>query len=306
MTASSDLDHLAQPQSGVVTRRQLLAAGWSSSRLHRAIAAGRLVPVARGIYRVSGAPWTRRAAQHAAVLLSGQGALLARWSAAGLHGIAEPRRGPVDVLAPHPRKRPEGSARLLRLRCTRSLLADEWCEIEGLPVTSAARTLVDLAGPASSRRLAELAAAGVRVGACTLTDIRGALEAHPNARGRARLRAALDLLADDGGRARSDVEVAALQALVAAGLPRPVVAHRVVDGRGRLVAELDLAYPDRLLAIEIDGFRWHSSPEHKRRDEERQNGLVLAGWTVLRFSASEVLRRPQRLVATVRDALLAG
>ena len=302
----TDLDHLARRQAGVVARRQLIAVGWSSSRLHRAVARGRLIQVARGVYRVAGAPWSRAAAQHAAILMAGDGALLARWSAAELHGIADPRRGPVEVVAPHPRKEPEGAGRLLRLKCTRSLPDHEQSERSGLPVTSGARTLLDLADVASRSRLAELVAAGVRVGACTLQEMMDVIEAHPNARGRARLRHALEVLGDDGSRSRSNVEVAALQALLDASLPRPVVAHRVVDERGRLIAEIDLAYPHLRLAIEIDGFRWHSSPERKRRDEQRQNRLVLAGWTVLRFSASEVLARPERLVAAVRRILQAA
>jgi predicted transcriptional regulator of viral defense system len=298
-----DLDHLARRQAGVVARRQLLAVGWSSSRLHRAVARGRLVQVVRGVYRVAGAPWSRAAAQHAAILMAGDGAVLARWSAAELHGIAEPKRGPVEVLAPHPRKSPEGSGWLLRLKCTRSLPDHEQSERSGLPATSGARTLLDLADVASTSRLTELVAAGVRVRACTLQKMRDIIEAHPNAHGRGRLRHVLDVLADDGSRARSDVEVTALQSLLDAGLPRPVVAHRVVDEQGRFIAEVDLAYPQLRLAIEIDGFRWHSSPERKRRDEQRQNRLVLAGWTVLRFSASEVLARPERLVSAVRRIL---
>lgn len=62
---------------------------------------------------------------------------------------------------------------------------------------------------------------------------------------------------------------------------------------------LHLAYPEHRLAIEIDGFRWHSSPARKRADEERQNRLILAGWTVLRFSASVVRASPAALVGAV-------
>jgi hypothetical protein len=305
MAADMALDELARPQAGVVSRSQLLAGQWSSGAIERAIACGRLTRVARGVYRVSGAPWSRRAAQHAALLLVGPGATLARWSAAELHGFAEPRGGPLDLLAPHPRRQPADADELLRLRSTRDLPPVDRCEIDGLPVTSGARTLVDLAGLASTAQLAELAAAAVRVRACTLEQVRHARDARPSARGRARLTAALELLGDDGPNARSDVEIGAVRILVNAGLPRPVVAHRVIDGRGRFVAEVDLAYPDLRIAIEIDGFRWHSSPERKRRDEQRQNRLVLTGWTVLRFSASQVRHQPSTFVTAVRTALAA-
>lgn len=304
MAADMTMEELARPQAGVVSRSQLLAAHWSSGAIERELARGRLVRVVRGVDRVSGAPWSRRAAQHAAILLVGHGATLARWSAAELHGFAEPRGGPLDLLAPHPRRQPADADQLLRLRSTRDLRPADRCEIEGLPVTSGARTLVDLAGLASSARLAELTAAAIRVRACTLEQLGHALDARPSARGRARLAAALALLGEDGPRARSDVEIGAVRILVEAGLPRPVVAHRVFDDDdGGFVAEVDLAYPHLRLAIEIDGFRWHSSPARKRHDEARQNRLVLAGWTVLRFSAAEVRSRPWTFVDAVRAAL---
>jgi hypothetical protein len=191
----------------------------------------------------------------------------------------------------------------MRLRRTRNLPLEECCEIEGLPVTTGERTVLDLAGVMSASRLAEVVAAGVRVRACTIEGIRAVAAGHPNAHGRPRLRSALAMLDDDGAAARSDVEVAALRALLDAGLPRPVVAFRVVDDEGHFIAEADLAYPSIRLVIEVDGFRWHSSPASKLRDEERQNRLVLAGWSVLRFSANEVRTRPQRMVAAVRRAL---
>jgi hypothetical protein len=303
MASHTTLDRLAQAQGGIVTRRQLLAAGLSGSGIDRALGAGALIPVARGVYRSSGAPWTRRGAQHAALLAVGGEAVLSHWTAAEIHRMSDPRPGPVHVLAAHARSTPAHCAHLLRLHRTRSLPAQERCVVNGLAVTSGPRTVLDLACVATTAHLAELIAAGVRVGACTLQGMGRVVDAHLNARGRARLRGALQLLADDGGRARSDVEIDALRVLMEAGLPRPVVAHRVVDEQGRFVAEVDLAYPDLRVAIEIDGFRWHSSPERKRRDEQRQNRLVLAGWIVLRFSASEVRARPERLVSAVRRAL---
>jgi very-short-patch-repair endonuclease len=305
MVRAADLEELGRRQAGVVTRGQLLATGWSSSAVDRALRSHRLHVIRSGVYRVCGSPWTRRAAQHAALLVMGDGAALARWTAAELLGFAEPRRGPVEVCAPHTRRLRTGSDHLLRLTRTRDLPPRERTEVDGLPTTSGARTLLDLAGEVSVTRLGELTATAMRLRACTPTEVRGVLAAHPTARGRRALVMTLALLADDGGSARSEVEVAALWAIVGAGLPRPVVAFRVTDEHGAFVAEVDLAYPDLRIAIEIDGFAWHSSPEHKRRDEQRQNLLVLAGWTVLRFSAAEVRRRPHALVAAVRQALSA-
>jgi hypothetical protein len=164
--------------------------------------------------------------------------------------------------------------------------------------------LLDLAGCVDSRsRLSELVATAVRVGVCDLDEVARLLERHPYARGRGHLQWALTLLGDDGAAARSEVEIAALVAIVEAGLPRPCLAHQVFTEHGTFVAEVDLAYPQLRIAIEIDGYRWHSTPEQKRRDEHRQNQLILLGWRVLRFSASDVRRCPALVVAAVRRAL---
>lgn len=299
------LDDLARRQAGTVSRGQLVAAGWSPDRVDRARAAGRLIPVARGVYRVDGAPFTRRAAHHAALLVVGDGAVLARWTAAALHDVADRRRGPVDVLALHPKRTPKGCQDLLRLRRTRNLPPEERCLVRGLPTTSGARTVLDLAPTTSTARLAELIATAVRVGACTLDDLDRVLARHPGAEGRARVTGALDLLAGDGASTRSAVEVAALRRLLEAGLPRPVLAHRVTDADGHVLAEVDLAYPARRLGIEIDGFRWHHTPAQKHADEQRQNRLVLSGWTILRFSANEVRARGDAVTAAVAQALAA-
>lgn len=65
---------------------------------------------------------------------------------------------------------------------------------------------------------------------------------------------------------------------------------------GRVVAEVDLAYPDVKVGIEIDGFVWHSSPQQKQRDEDRQNLLVALGWRIVRFSVERLDTNPSLLV----------
>ena len=303
MSRSRELDELARPRAGIVTRRELLRLGWSASAIDRARGQGLLLDLARGVYRTAGAPFDRRAACFAAVAIAGHQSALARYSAAEVHGMTEPRPGPVEVLLPHGCRVPRGNDRLVRVTRTRLLPDAERCVRKGLPVTTVARTLLDLAARTSAGRLTELTAAGLRIRGCNLADLEAVLAAHPAARGRDRLRAAIAVLGEDGGAARSDAEIRALDVVVAAGLPRPVVAHRIFGDDGTFIAEVDLAYPQQRIAIEIDGYRWHSSPARKRADEERQNRLVVAGWTVLRFSATDVRRRPGHVVEVIRRAL---
>jgi hypothetical protein len=302
-SSSTSLDDLAARSAGIVARSVLLAHGWSESGVKRAVRAGALVPVAAGVYRVRGAPWTREASRHAAVAIAGRGAALARWSAAELLGFAGARPGPHQVLVPHSRRATTSAPDLVTVSRTNRLDPADLTEVNGVAATVPARTLLDLARDVDPARLAELTTEAIRRAGLTLDHLDAVLARDRRSPGRSQLRCAVRLLGDDGHRSRSMVEVTALAALVDAGLPRPEVAYTVRAVDGRILAEVDLAYPAQRLAIEIDGYRWHSSPARKRADEERQNRLVLAGWTVLRFSAIVVRQTPSVLVEAVSAAL---
>ena len=301
--ASVVLDELAARSFGIITRTALLDAGWSQSRIERGVASAALVRVAAGVYRVRGAPWTRQASRHAAVAIAGAGAVLARWSAAETLGFADARPGPHQLLVPHGRRGTAEAPELAVVTRTRRLDPADLTEVAGIPTTAAARTLLDLARDVDVPRLAELSSEAIRRADLELAALEAVLDRSPKIPGRRRLGQAIELLSDDGHRSRSMVEVGALSALLDAGLPRPAVAYTVRALDGTILAEVDLAYPEHRIAIEIDGFRWHSSPARKRADEDRQNRLVLAGWTVLRFSATVVRRSPATLVDAVAAAL---
>jgi len=90
--------------------------------------------------------------------------------------------------------------------------------------------------------------------------------------------------------------------LARAGLPPPALQHRVWNEAGACVARLDLAYVDARLGIEYDG-QCHWEPRAIRKDLRRQNALRALSWTLLRFTADDVLRHSKRLVTQVRSAL---
>jgi very-short-patch-repair endonuclease len=116
---------------------------------------------------------------------------------------------------------------------------------------------------------------------------------HPNARGVGQLPAVVRLA---NPLSESPMETRIRLALERGGLPRPVLQHPVGPYR------LDLAYPDRMLAMEYDG-REHLTPERARHDLARQAFLTRAGWEVLRFPAVTVLRHPYLIVRAVKIAL---
>lgn len=111
-----------------------------------------------------------------------------------------------------------------------------------------------------------------------------------------------ELLERTGDRAHSYLERLGAKLLTEAGITGFVVnlAIRLPSGRGM---EIDIGFKERMLAIEMDGFRYHSSPESHATDLERQNTLVAAGWTVLRYGSDVLNDEPERFIREVLDAL---
>jgi hypothetical protein len=102
--------------------------------------------------------------------------------------------------------------------------------------------------------------------------------------------------------AESPMETRLRLCVVDGGLPEPRVQYEVFDADGLFVARLDLAYDEFRLGLEYDGDH-HRERDRFQRDAVRGNRLRLCGWTVLRFTAPDVFRHPERLVAQVRGLL---
>jgi hypothetical protein len=180
-----------------------------------------------------------------------------------------------------------------------NVLPAETHEIDGMTVTTAPRTAFDI-----GRRLP--VTAGVqRVDAllnatrATVADVEKVVELHPGVRGIATLRKTLTLV--DGG-AESPYESLTRLMLIRAGLPRPETQIRVVDEFGRLVAFLDMGWPELRVAVEYDGAQHWTDARQRRRDIERWAELEALGWIVIRVS-SDMLRTPAAVVHRVNKAL---
>lgn len=93
-----------------------------------------------------------------------------------------------------------------------------------------------------------------------------------------------------------------LEALLAGGLPLPVPQYEIWNA-GRLVARPDFSYPDLRLALEADGYASHSRRNRWERDRARDARLTLMRWRVIRFSWSDIERRPRWVAETVRAAI---
>jgi predicted transcriptional regulator of viral defense system len=278
-------------------------AGGSSRSASRRVASGRWEHVDVSVFRLAGAPRPWESRVLAPILGIGSGALASHTSAARLHGMPGFGPGAPEVTvarsADHRRRGVIMHTSTDLERCTPVV-------VDGVPSTDVDRTLLDLArttGDARLLRHIEWARREDRTDWSTLisTLARHARRGRPGIR---RLRRVIVANMDRDEVTDSDFELLVLALLAEVGLPTPVLHYRVHHD-GRFVAEVDLAYPDARVVIELDG-SVHLHPEVRERDLVKQNDLVLAGWTVLRFSYGRYRRYPERVATEIRAALAAA
>jgi len=153
--------------------------------------------------------------------------------------------------------------------------------IDGIPVTAPARTLVDLAGCVSDAALEDAVDDALTRGLTTLTRLQQAAARLKSGRAGARALAAVLVRWAEGDVPEGVAEMRLVRRLLEHGLPAPSLQHEVRDAAARVVARIDLAYPDERVAVELDGFRWHGTPRGQARDKARARRLAALGWLVL-------------------------
>jgi very-short-patch-repair endonuclease len=288
-----DIDRIARTQHGLITWRQLLRIGLAVSSIARLVERGLLVRVHPGVYRTAGAPVTWPQRQLAAVLAAGPeaGAL----HRAGAHlWDAYDGEPPVEISVP----RRQG-IRLPGVVVHRTRDAMRLHVRRGIPVTTPMRVVTDL-GSVVSAGVVETVLDRMEVARLlTIAAVEWELAAvaRPGRRGAGALRQVLDRRALLDAPPDGMLEPRFARLCKLAGLPTPVFQHRV----GRY--EIDFAYPELLLAIEVDGYGPHSSRRAFQADRDRQNVLVGLGWTVLRFTWADVVKRPDHVARLVAEAI---
>jgi very-short-patch-repair endonuclease len=290
---------VAAAQHGLFTRVDVAAIGVPRGVLQRWTAAGRVERVGAGVYRVAGAPPTWEQRLLAAVLAGGAGVMASHRSAARLWGLLDD-----DVL--------EVTVPDLRRPRVRGAVVHRSADVAGahavrrraVPVTSPLRMLVDLGAVVGAGVVEDVLDRALERRLVTIGGVERSLS-ELSGRGRAGagvLRAVLRHRALGSDRPDSLLEPRMARLLRGASLPAPAFQHEVRDA-GRFVARVDFAYPDVRLALEVDGWGSHSSPRAFQSDLARQNALVALGWTVLRFTWPDVVRRPAVVAADIRRVL---
>jgi very-short-patch-repair endonuclease len=294
-TMTKSLPEIARAQHGLLAHGQA-AAILSEGQLRARLRDGRLEVVRRGVYRVGGAPDTWEQAVLAAVL-SVPGSCASFRSAAALWTFEGFGRETVEITVPGRRR-----TRLEDVIVHDSVVTGPGHvgRAQGIPVASPERTLCDLSAvvPAwSVERAVDEALRRKLVSLRSLARVSKALETKGRRRSTV-MRGILErrLPGYEPGESAPERRIANL--LVRAGLPAPVLQHRVRVG-GRTL-RIDLAYPETGIAIEYDGWSVHSTRSAFDRDRARANDLVVLGMKVLRFTSAS---SDQQIVDTVSSAL---
>lgn len=271
---------LAEASCAGVTRGQLRGAGYRR--------------LGSGLYCWAGLTETPLLALDAVARRLPAGAAFSGRTAAWLHGLDVAPCDPIEVTIPEP----IGSGRRAGASVRRAGLANEDIVLRrGLPTTSPLRTVADLGGRNPLTEGVVAADMVLHAGLLTISELRTYVADHPRSNGIARLRRVVDLAEP---KAESAMETRLRMLLMLAGLPRPEVQVSIHDSQGRFVGRPDLFYPLQGLAIEYDG------GNHRDRmvdDNRRQNGIVGAGFRLLRFTAADVYGTPDAVAMQVRHGL---
>lgn len=286
---------LAARQHGVISREQLRRCGLSDRQITRATALSRLHAVHRGVFAVGHDRLSASGRRAAAALTCGTDAALGYRTAAA-HWNLRATSGPtIEIVVPRS-SRPRH--RNVRVHCHPQLLPDEVTVHDGIRVTTVARTLLDLAAvlPPSGLRRSVGQADVLRI--FDRHAVVRLLVRHPRHRGR---RALEDVLRtwEEPDRVRSPQEEAFPQLCARFGFPRPAI-NAVVLGM-----EVDAVFADHGIAVELDGYTFHSGAIQWEDDQEKRARLVAAGWTVLAYSWRQVQSDGGRFVRETLGAALA-
>jgi very-short-patch-repair endonuclease len=283
---------LSRPH-GVIGRTRLLVAGMPTHAVDRRVAAGFLRPIHRGVYAV-GPVQSGDASEAAAALACGDRAWISHASAGGLLRVLAKRpRDDVDVtvVARHaPRHRG------IRVHRVQLLYRDEVTRFRQIPVTTPARTLLDLATVLPLRELEQAIAEAERRHDGAQRRLLGLLARYPGRAGTAKLR---ELLGGprDPAFTRSEAERKFLELVRRAGLPAPEPNVRLHG------YEVEFLWRDEVLAVEIDGYAFHHDRSAFEADRRRDADLAAHGIQAIRITWRQITDEPEASLVRLVQAL---
>ncbi|MCW3005811.1 MAG: hypothetical protein JWP17_437 [Solirubrobacterales bacterium] len=295
-SAKHSVAELADAQHGVVGRWQLVELGHSTSTIDRWLAAERLVILHRGVYAVGHRRLRPEGHWMAAVLAGGAGASLSHRAAGSAWNVRTDHRAQCEITVVRAFGR-----KLPGLHVHRSRLDPvDVTTLDGIPITTLARTLLDLA---EVLPLEQRVAAIDRAEKLRLFDLRAidaTIARSPGRLGARRLQRAVEQYRPEPAFTRSWLEDHTLPLIADAGLARPHV-NSLVHGY-----EVDLAWPEQRLVVELDSRTHHHTTRAFEQDRRRDADLTARGYRVIRFTHRQVTSEPRWVTTTLAAALQAA
>jgi hypothetical protein len=287
----------ARKSLGLLTIRQLDAIGVTRQRRRTLVARGTLVPLGRGVFRHCAWSDSWEQLVLAAVLEAGPGAVASHLAAAALWRFEGIGRGQVEVTVPAGRHPASDQGTIHR---SRDLVPADIEPRARIPVTTAARTLLDIAPRVEEPQLEAVLDHAERRGIIWRPHLRWRLRelARQGRPGVAALRRLLDRT-EGRGLGDSWLEQEGLRLIAHAGLPVPrcqVELHKVGAG----IARVDLFWDQARLVVELDGHGTHATRRDRQAASERAARLGLEGWRVVSFTYEDVTERPEYVVSMIR------
>ncbi|MGH9118192.1 MAG: DUF559 domain-containing protein [Acidimicrobiales bacterium] len=293
---------LSSRQHGAFAGWQLDNAGVPQAARQRRLRSGVWRRLLRDVYGLPGVTPSHEQNLWAAWLAVGPHSVVSHESAAELHGIPNVMRGRLVLTVPHSGwHRIPGSF----VHQLNDVWPDHRAEVGGLPVTTPARTIVDLAAVVHTTRLRHIVEDAKHAG-LTSCEAVGQCLASVARRGKPGVRSltlVLDRLGPGPSLTTSALERMTLDLLHGSGLPMPV-GQFPFPGRQFVAGCVDFAYPEAKLILETDGRRWHSRIKELTRDRERDLEAARDGWQTLRFLYEHVTADSQGTLDTIRVVLV--
>jgi len=285
-------------QSSVFTAQQAREAGYSTKQVRHRLRSGQWTVVLGSVYAERSAPLTAVSLARAAALAAGTGASVSHVTSAVLWDLNAPPDPEAHVIVA-----PERRLRIAGLRTHRLELPEsDMAVVHGIPCTTLLRTLLDclLWLPEEAGRA--MAVDALRRGQASVEELRTGLRRTGQRHGLSR---AWSVVADVSAGAHSEAEVRVHRLFRRAGVGGWTANTPVFDADG-MIGIVDVLFAESRVIVEIDGRAHHSDDAAFQRDRTRQNRLIGAGYRVLRFTWDDLARRPDLVVALVREALVAG
>lgn len=296
--ASADrvIGELASRQYGVVSRRQLIDSGISTGQIDGRLGRGQLHQLHRSIYVVGHRTVGRRGRWLAAVLAGGRDAVLSHRSAGEAWGVTRGATAPIEVTRRTGWRAPAG------IRAHRGKISsDEVTEVDGIPVTTVPRTVLDLARVLDRKQLDRVLNEVEVLGLTDALSLPDLLDRYPRRPGSALLRAVLADLGAGRGATVNDFEALFADLIAVHDLPIPRF-NADLSVRGRFIRP-DALWDRQRVIVELDGRAAHGTALAFETDRERDRLLLADGWRVVRVTWRQLREDPARITADLRAVL---